>query len=399
MKNICKGVKGMLKKTIILLLSSILIFSNLSVSAMASDKTIKVSIDNIEEVMLEYSPELKIADNNLKKAIEQYDDLKEDINDLKKEIDKLEKDKKELENKPKNKNTNEIDKNDKDAEKLKELQSKIELKKESLKQKEDSKDSVKYNLKISRIQYDQKAKATVFSAQQQYVNYLDTLTKKQLKENDTNSKKKEINSYKIKYDMGFISEKEYRAHGIDTTEVDNNFEELVNLEETELKELKNTLGLSISRNIKLNDDINLDLERISKIDFESDLSKMLDNSRSIEEKKLELDQAEDVSDYDYDVDNAEIYLKQEKNNAKLQFEKQYNLLMTSYNTIKTINDRLTEKQNDFDIMKIKHNYGFVSRKQTEDLENELNKQNSDLILAKNKLYIDYLHYLQMKQGY
>ena len=50
-------------------------------------------------------------------------------------------------------------------------------------------------------------------------------------------------------------------------------------------------------------------------------------------------------------------------------------------------------------MNSKYNYGFTSKKQIEEFENELNKKESDFISQKNNLYINYLTYIQMKNGY
>ena len=149
---------------------------------------------------------------------------------------------------------------------------------------------------------------------------------------------------------------------------------------------------------KINDAVT-DLDKISKLKFQDDLDMMLDNNSTIKIKDIELDEAEDADDNDYLIDNAEISLEQEKNKAKLEFEKQYNTLMTSYNTIKNSNVKLNEKQNDFSVMQAKYNYGFVSKNQTDDLERELNTKKSDFVSEKNNLYVNYLRYLQMREGY
>ena len=73
--------------------------------------------------------------------------------------------------------------------------------------------------------------------------------------------------------------------------------------------------------------------------------------------------------------------------------------MNSYNTLKSNNTKLNEKQYDFGVMQTKYSYGFVSKKQVDDLEFELDKQKSEFNSEKNNFYINYSQYLQMKEGY
>lgn len=380
-------------KKIIMTILSILLISMSVTSASASTKdTIKISLDNIEEVILEYSPDMKIVDNNLKQAEENYDNLVDDVKDLEDKRDEIKKDYEQAVK-------DELESGDDSTDKSESIKKVLKETNDSLNKLKESKNNAKCTLKTSRIQYDQKVKAFVYSAQQEYINYLDTLSKKDLKKDEVNSNQKIIDTNKMKYEMGFISKKEYTSNLMDNTDVNNSLEELNKKEEIDLKNLHLSLGIPGNTKIIFNTDINVDLDKISKIKFQDDLDIMLDNNSSIKIKDIELDEAEDSDDEDYLIDNAEISLKQEKNKAKLEFEKQYNTLMNSYNTINNSNNKLNEKQSDFSIMQAKYNYGFVSRNQTDDLERELNTKKSDFASEKNNLYVNYLRYLQMREGY
>ena len=377
-----------MKRIGILILSTLLIIINLTSAVSAKTNGIKVSLDNIEDIMLEYSPDMKVADNNLELAEENYDDLVDKVEDLEDSVKNL---------------NNEIDKApvlpDGTPSDSSQLKKELMDLKSTLKTLKESKNKAKYSLKVARIQYDQNVKKAVFSAQQQYVAYLDTLAKKELKKNEVTSNKREIEANNMKYQKGFISKKVYESNLRDNTDIENSLEELVKTEETDLKNLYLLLGIPMKTQIIFNSDINIDLDKISRIKFQDDVDEMLDNNTAIKTRKLELDEAEDLDNSDYTIDNAEIYLKQEKNKSKLEFEKQYNTLISSYNVIKTINSKLNEKQNDFGLTQIKYNYGFVSKKQTTDFEMELDKERTEFISGKNNLYVNYLRYLQMKEGY
>lgn len=382
-----------MRKGIITILSLLLIcIHTIGVSASTKD-IINISIDNIEDIMIEYSPDIKIINNNLKAAEENYDDLVDDIKDLEEKRDKLKKDYeqavKDEENQIENVNT---DNSDLIKKALREIDDNINILKET-------KDKTKSNLKIFRIQYDENVKKLVLSVQQEYVSYLDILSKKELKKDEVNSSKRKTDTNKMKYEEGFISKKEYTSNLIENTFISNSFEELSKKEEISIKNLYLSLGLGLNVEINFNNDINIDLEKISKLKYQNDLDTMFDNNSSIRIKEIELNEAEDVDDNDYLTENAEISLKQEKNIANLEFEKQYNMLMNSYNTIKNSKDRLDENQNNFNIMQEKYNYGFVSKNEIDDLECNLNIKKSDFTSERNNLYVNYLRYLQMREGY
>lgn len=371
----------------------------------ATNNVIEISLDNIEEIMLEYSPELKIIDNNLEKAREEYKDTIDDIDDTEDEIKKLQDEiynsNKDLKTNKDSQTNNESKENlNKKEDDKREKLGKIEGLEEKLKSLKDSKKAKKYDLRIARTKYDKEVKQAVMKVQKQYIDYLDTVAKKEVKLSELNTKNKQSEVSKKKYEMGFISKKEYTTNTFDTTDLKNELSQLNTKQENDLKELLLSLGLSNKEELKFNTDIKLDLDKISKINFQDDLDEMLDNNIDIQVRKIESDKSDDLDDVsDYEIDNNEIYLKQEKDKAKLEFEKQYNNLKVSCDLIKNADGKLKRDQYDVVIMNSKYNYGFTSKKQIEEFENELNKKESDFISQRNNLYINYLTYIQMKNGY
>jgi len=73
--------------------------------------------------------------------------------------------------------------------------------------------------------------------------------------------------------------------------------------------------------------------------------------------------------------------------------------MNSYNSIKIIYDNLNEEKNTYNVTKIKYEYGFVSQKEMEDEKLDLDTSTSELQAKMNTLYVNYLNYLEMKEGY
>ena len=136
------------------------------------------------------------------------------------------------------------------------------------------------------------------------------------------------------------------------------------------------------------------------INFNNDLEEMLENNVDIKIQNITIDKLDDESDTsDYDSDNAEISLEQKKNSAELDFRQQYNTLMSSYNSIKSSYDKLKVKLSDINTMQMKYSYGFASKNEVDNLNVDFDEQNSTFQDERKQFYLNYLRYIQMKEGY
>ncbi|MBY6836993.1 viral A-type inclusion protein [Clostridium botulinum] len=385
-----------------ILLLLFVFMNQISVQA-ATRENIQLSMENIEEIITEYSPDLKIMKNNLKRDKEKYKDILDEVDDKESEVSSLEnqinnyKPEVKPEEQPKSSN----DKEDNTLDSLKKDLNNAKDKLDSLK---DEKQAAKHNLKVSNIRYEKDLQGLIESAQRQYIQYVDTLLKRELKQYETNFKNKQVEINNIKYGNGFISKKEYEKNLDDITDFNNELKEIEVKEKSELKDLLFSLGVPSNTDIKVDTNIKVDLDKISKINFEEDLDDMLLNNIDLKIKDIENDKLEDNLDNDlevsdYDIKNNEISLKQEKEKIKMEFEKKYKSLILSSSLIKTQNDKLNRTQDDALIMQTKYNYGFASKKQVDELEVGLNNKNQDFISQVNNLYMDYLSYMKMKDGY
>ncbi|MBN1036265.1 viral A-type inclusion protein [Clostridium botulinum] len=383
-----------------ILLLLFVFMNQISVQA-ATRENIQLSMENIEEIIIENSPEFKIIKNNVKKNEEIYDQLIEDFDDCEIKISKLkeEKRKDDLLKEPITNESKEEDK--KRSDKLDDELEKENIKLENLKER---KRNARYELRMCRIRYEKDLQGLVEKAQNQYIQYVDTMLKKDLKQLEVKVKNKQIEINSLKYGNGFISKKEYEKNLDNITDFNNELKQLENKEENELKDLLFALGIKNEKNVKCDININFDVDKILKINFEEDLDEMLLNNidlkiRDIENDKLEDNLDNDLEVSDYDIKNNEISLKQEKEKIKMEFEKKYKSLILSSSLIKTQNDKLSRTQDDALIMQTKYNYGFASKKQVDELEVGLNNKNQDFISQVNNLYMDYLSYMKMKDGY
>ncbi|KAI3346626.1 viral A-type inclusion protein [Clostridium botulinum] len=381
-----------------ILLLLFVFMNQISVQA-ATRENIQLSMENIEEIITEYSPDLKIMKNNLKRDKEKYKDILDEVDDKESEVSSLEnqinnyKPEVKPEEQPKSSN----DKEDNTLDSLKKDLNNAKDKLDSLK---DEKQAAKHNLKVSNIRYEKDLQGLIESAQRQYIQYVDTLLKRELKQYETNFKNKQVEINNIKYGNGFISKKEYEKNLDDITDFNNELKEIEVKEKSELKDLLFSLGVPSNTDIKVDTNIKVDLDKISKINFEEDLDDMLLNNIDLKIKDIENDKVKDDSDIsDYEIKNNKISLRQEEEKVKIEFQKRYNNLILSSNLLKASDDKLNKTQDDALIMQTKYNYGFASKKQVDELEVGLNNKNQDFISQVNNLYMDYLSYMKMKDGY
>ncbi|MBN1078477.1 TolC family protein [Clostridium botulinum] len=374
-----------------ILLLLFVFMNQISVQA-ATRENIQLSMENIEEIITEYSPDLKIMKNNLKRDKEKYKDILDEVDNKESEV-------RSLENQIKcEEQTTPLEV--KEENKSDDLKNDLKSAKKELDSLKDEKQAAKHNLKVSNIRYEKDLQGLIESAQRQYIQYVDTLLKKELKQYETNFKNKQVEINNIKYGNGFISKKEYEKNLDDITDFNNELKEIEVKEKNELKDLLFSLGVPSNTDIKVDTNIKGDLDKISKINFEEDLDDMLLNNIDLKIKDIENDKVKDDSDIsDYEIKNNKISLRQEEEKVKIEFQKRYNNLILSSNLLKASNDKLSRTQDDALIMQTKYNYGFASKKQVDELEVGLNNKNQDFISQVNNLYMDYLSYMKMKDGY
>lgn len=103
--------------------------------------------------------------------------------------------------------------------------------------------------------------------------------------------------------------------------------------------------------------------------------------------------------YNYKLENENNTLKQLMNTSETDFKGQYNTLMNSYNSIKSSYDKLNQDEKDYTIMQTQYDYGFTSKQEVDDKKLTLDTERSNFNASRNTLYVNYLSYLQMKEGY
>jgi len=378
---------------------------NSTVNEVSDSGTIKVSLENIRDIMTENNLDIKIKQNNLKIAQEEYHDALDDYDSAKSAYDAYS-DKEDIEsNYESAKNAYENSPDDAT------LKAAYDTAKAAYDAKNDY-DNADTTLttkrdafKTARDDYNKEIEDQVYAAQQAYITYLSDLPNEKIKEDTVNINTKKEQIYKLQYDSGFISKNKYTELLQGNTSVDD-LDSSKNTADLDKLKLFNLLGISSGSKVTFENDIDKNFDVISKINYEDDLSKMLENNIDI---KLQNDEIDDLDDAEDDYDNKDIYdnkveeannkLKSLMNSTETSFKKQYNDLMTSYNSIKSSYDVINQKQKEYEIEQTKYDYGFVSKNDVDTAKLTLDNDNADFINKRNQCYLSYLKYIEMKEGY
>lgn len=383
-------------------------------SAATTSNTIKVSLYNIKEIMTENNLDIKILYNKMKIANESYHDALDDYQDYDDEYD----DDDEVEE------PDAVDESDYDLttdEGKQAYYDALEAYAEDLEAYNDyqsylsAKNEYETELdayKTARDAYETGIEDQVNEARAAYIEYLSDVSARELQENAVKVQQRNIQTYKLQYENGFLSKNEYNKYLQENTTENTSLDELKDAEELARVNLCNTMSISSGKNIIFSTDIKEDLDKVSQINYNDDLGKMLDNNYDIRTANNDIDDLEDEEDdyedddqediYDYKMDNAEATLKQTINTAKSEFNEQYNTLISSYNTLKNNYDSLNLEKTDYSVAQMQYDYGFISKHEVEDAKigtDGLDSVNSEYENAKITFYKNYLHYLQMKEGY
>lgn len=381
-------------------------------SVATTDNTIKVSLDNIRDIMNENNLDMKTYYNNQQLAKEEYDNAKDEETTAQSAVDTATSN---VSTKTSNLSTAESG-TDTSAittatTALSNAETTLISAKAALTDAEATLTTDKYALRTANIEYLQNVETLVYSAQQQYISYLSALSDEQLQEDTVKSQEKVAQVSKLQYENGFLSKNEYTTSTYDNTDAVNTLNKLKDAEELAKTNLYTTLGISSGEKVTFSTDIKQQLDNISKINYNDDLSKMLTNNVDIQIENNAIDKLNNTidartttTDYTdaidkYDTDNAQIALKQKMSTAEASFKAQYNTLMNSYNSIKSSYNELNQEEQDYTIMQTEYNCGFASQKEVDDLKLTLDTKRSTFNASRNTLYVNYLRYIQMKEGY
>lgn len=381
--------------------------STASTSAATTDNTIKVSLDNIRDIVIENNLDIKNYNNSKKIAQQEYDDAKTAYDAANAAVTSANTAITNANTAITNAGNVQTAKDKADAD-LAEANTALDTAKKNVTATDATLTTKRDSLRKANDDYDTHVETNVSTAQGQYLAYLYDLSIQKINEDTVKSNEKAAQVYKLQYESGFISKNTYTDDLQANTSV-NDSNASKDAEELDRTKLCNTLGISPEENITFNTDINQDFQVISKIKYEDDLKQMLDNNIAIKDQNNVISDLEDQeSDYD-NKDESDIYnyklesenntLQQLINNKETTFMNQYNDLMKSYNAIQSSYDVILQKQKEYQDSQTQYDYGFISKNALDTVKLNLDNQNATFIKNRNDCYLKYLQYIEMKEGY
>jgi outer membrane protein TolC len=359
---------------ILMISVSLLSFSSFS-AADESVKSVVVTADNIEQLVLKYNLDAASAKLSLDKAREDYEDLKDTVEDLEDNYDAI------------------------DTSTPGGMSASVSagLQLTSLR---SSKTNAAYGLKSAEIQYNQLVSGHVSAATELYTACLsDKIT------NDTSdiklaSLKRDLDLAKTTYEKGYMSRKKYDdlSDQLQTQIDEMGFED----EHTasRLESLRVAIGVPYGTPVEVEPLGEVDFSPIGKLVYEDELAAMLGNSTDIDLKELDLEKAKtNGSKSEYSIKNSEIALEQTREKVISDFNTQFDALVESYKRFLISSDDLKDTAAELTLLRSKFDIGRASNSEVLAKKDEYQLAELKLSADKAALYTKYLAYQRTKAGY
>jgi len=378
--------------------------------ATSTNNAIKVSLANIEDIITENNLNAKMYANTRDNAKLTYDDVNDsgDVTAAKTALQDAE-------------TANTAYNNALKAYKLDpannpnptEPTNDVETAQTNLTTAENALNTAKYTLRNANITYSQNLETLVKKAQNDYISYvLSDLPSKEYDTANVQLLKKAADAAKIQYDNGFLSKNDYTTAQLNYTNALNTANASSDTEENDKANLYYDLGISLGQNVNFDTNLEQDLEDVSKINYNDDLTQMLNNNLTLQADNISVDEASDAKDDETDsstdntnevinnkFDNAQMQLELDKNNSEPNFKEEYDALMNSYATMKSSSDSLDQQKNNYNSAQIQYDYGFASQNDVDTSRVTSLETSESFEKNKSTFYANYLLYIQMKEGY
>ncbi|OOM78445.1 hypothetical protein [Clostridium sp. BL-8] len=390
--------------------------SNTSSSSTAEDaNTIKISLVNIQDIILEYNQQAKIYDNTRDNTKLSYDIAK----------DKYDTEESDYNTAVDNYNTELSDYNtalakyNEDPANNAKPTAPTAVDKTALNTAKDSLDSARNDLRKANITYNNSLQNLVKTAQSDYISYvLGDLPNKEYNTANVDLLKKQADIAKVQYDSGFLSKNDYTTAQLNYTTALNASSKTNDAEENDKTKLLYDLGLSSGENVTFDTNLDQDLNDVSTINYNNDLTEMFNNNLTLQSDNISLEQASDDKDnyeddnddssdeydnkdeqYDNSLKNEQSQLVLDKNNAEKDFKTKYDALMNSYAAMKNGANSLSQQKDQYNVKVIQYNYGFASQQDVNTANVDSIKESQSYQSDKSAFYQAYLSYIEAKEGY
>lgn len=397
--------------------------ANSSSNAANTDNSIKISLANIQEIILENNQQAKIYDNSRDNtklsydiAKDAYDTANTDYNTANTAYSTAEEAYKTAEEAySAGTTTSEPSNSD-----VTSAENTLNTDKTALDDAKKTLDTEKYDLRTANITYNTELENLVKTAQTDYITYvLSDLPSNDYDTANLDYLKKAADIAQVQYNSGFLSKDAYTTAQLAYTTALNTSNKTNDAAENDKAKLLYDLGLSSGENVTFDTNLEQDLKDVSTINYDADLTEMFNNSLNLQKDNIAIEQASDNKDnyenqydnssddnydnkdeqYDNSLKTAQSQLVLDKNSSEKDFKTNYDALTNAYAAMKNSSDSLNQRKDEYNTTIIQYNYGFASQQ-------DVNKANADSLnesqsfqSTKKAFYEAYLSYIEAKEGY
>lgn len=308
-------------------------------------QTVEVSLDTIEDIMAEYNLNLATYLNNLKQArhdAEDYEDTEQE-------------------------------------------------------------DYYDHQRDLAEEEYEQNAHSTVLSAKQSYLAYCADNDRLAQAQTAADNARTALTVSQQALSSGYVSQKDVDDLQNQCDQAQNALTQLDNQLTQEKASLRTLLNLpdGVTMSVKPVAADDLDFSDIPAINYGGDVIVMRGNSSKIKTAKLNYEYAQDQDDSytGYQTNNASIALEQTRESEEAAFKKLYDALNSSYTVYEQALSQAQQKENELTVEQKALSLGYSSQKAVDAETQELKTLRTTLADDRNTLFVNYLSYIDMKNGF
>ena len=314
----------------------------------AQPQTVEVSLDTIEDIMAQYNLNLRTYLNNLKQARRDAEDAEDT----------------------------------------------------------DQEDYYDHQRDLAEESYEQNAHSTVLSAKQTYLAYCADNDRLAAAQVTAANAKNALNVSLQALAAGYVSQKDADDLKQKADQAQNALTSLDNQLTREKADLRALLNLpdDVAMTVRpvAADDLDF-ISDIPSINYGGDVIVMRGNSSKIKSAKLNYEYQQDQEDMpgftQYTLNNASIALEQARESEEAAFRKLYDAMNGAYTVYRQDLENVQRKQSELAAEQKALSLGYSSRQAVDGRTQELKTLQTTLSDDRNTLFVDYLSYIDMKNGY
>lgn len=259
---------------------------------------------------------------------------------------------------------------------------------------------------VARATYESSMQQIIMNARQAYLTCWHDVSLQTTDQEKADRDAKLLTTAAQQRQNGYLSQKDYQTIADTATKSQQALQTQIAATSQAEQNLKAMFPVAADVSVKIipPSDSDFDFSGISKIDYSPDKTKMLNANAQIIKATLDYDyEKTEYDDYglatDLQVDTAKLAIDQTTQAQTSAFLNLYNTVTSSYTVYQTEQQTVQRKEADLKVGTQKLAAGYLSQKDYDQESLDLMTAQNSLENDRNSLYISYLEYVGMTNGY